>query len=308
LSEAQVARQRAAAVEKRRPLGRGDNPLVRAVGRLPAKVHTKLLVAFVGTAVLVVAVGLLGLRVLGQSNDRVGGLGALQKRAFAYGKLQSDASHVRLLLAENVGGDFYKINPTGGPVPTGRGATAVAVDQAVANALARIGPATVVDGLGFVPSVEDEGVLRRIRAKSGRLSTVMREIIESDQGAASVEDPLPLRHRAERLAIDLNQLATELANATTAKTDAVIARNASSYASSRNLFIGVASGAIVLALLLGFVLSWSLIGPNRADRLAIGCDRLRRLLRTRRRFQPRRAGRARRQREPDERRAQAPLQ
>jgi signal transduction histidine kinase len=261
LSEAQAAQERAAAVEKRRPLGRGDNPLVRAVGRLPAKVHTKLLVAFVGTAVLVVAVGLLGLRVLGQSNDRVGGLGALQKRAFAYGKLQSDASHVRLLLAENVGSDFYKVNPTGGTVPTGRGATAVAVDQAVANALARIGPATLVDSLGFVPSAEDEGVLRRIRLKSGQLSTVMQEIIESDRGVALVGDPLALRNRAEHLAIDLNQLATVLANATTAKTDDLIAQNASSYASSRNLFIGVAAGAIVLALLLGFVLSWSLIGP-----------------------------------------------
>ena len=41
----------------------------------------------------------------------------------------------------------------------------------------------------------------------------------------------------------------------------MIAQNASAYTSSRNLFIGVAAGAIVLALLLGFVLSWSLIGP-----------------------------------------------
>jgi signal transduction histidine kinase len=269
VSEARPAQQRAAAVEKRRPLSRGDNPVVRAVGRVPAKVHTKLLVAFVGTAVLVVAVGLLGLRVLGQSNDRVGRLGALQKRAAAYGKLQSDASHVRLLLAENVAPDFYKVNPPAGPVRTGRGPSAVAVDQAVANALARIGPATAVDSLGFVPSAEDEGFLRRIRAKSGRLKTVMREVIKSDLGAAAVGDPLPLvlgnhearRHSAEQLAVDLNQLATELANATTAKTDAVIAKNASSYASSRNLFIGVAAGAIVLALLLGFVLSWSLIAP-----------------------------------------------
>src|SRR4029453_8550574 len=59
----------------------------------------------------------------------------------------------------------------------------------------------------------------------------------------------------------LNQLATVLANRTTAKTDDLIAQNASAYASSRNLFIGVAAGAIALALLLGFVLSWSLIGP-----------------------------------------------
>jgi signal transduction histidine kinase len=217
------------------------------------------LIAFVGTAVLLVAVGVFGLRVFGHSNDRVARLGELQKRAFAYGKLQSDTSHVRLLLAENVAPDFYKVNPGG--LPTRRGASAVEVDQAVANALARIGPATLVDSLGFVPPIEDSGVLRRIRLTSGRLSEVVREIIDSNGGERPGEGPPPIRHRAERLAIALNQLATVLANDTTAKTDDLIAQNASSYASSRNLFIGVAAGAIVLALLLGFVLSWSLIGP-----------------------------------------------
>ncbi len=70
-----------------------------------------------------------------------------------------------------------------------------------------------------------------------------------------------LRVRAELLAIDLNQHATELANATRARSAALIAQNASAYKSSRNLFIGAAAGTIVLALMLGFVLSWSLIGP-----------------------------------------------
>ncbi len=256
----QAAQERGGAVVgKRRSLAPADNPLVRAVGRLPAKVHTKLLVAFVGTAVLVVTVGVLGLRVLGQSNDRVERLGALQERAFAYGKLQSDTSHVRLLLAENVAEGFYEVNPGGF---SGRSATSrLAVDQAVTNALARIGPATVADGLGFVPPAEDSGVLRRIRANSSRLSTVMGAIVESNKRGAQVENAVALRNRAELLAVDLNQLATELANATTAKTDALIAQNVSSYAGSRNLVIGVAAAAIVLGLLLGFVLSWSLIGP-----------------------------------------------
>ena len=80
---------------RRRLLSPADNPLVRAVGRLPAGVHAKLLVAFVGTALLVVVLGVLGLRLLGQSNERVETLGTLQQRAFAYGKLQSDALHVR---------------------------------------------------------------------------------------------------------------------------------------------------------------------------------------------------------------------
>jgi signal transduction histidine kinase len=65
----------------------------------------------------------------------------------------------------------------------------------------------------------------------------------------------------ERLANDVYQHAAELANRTTAQIEDLIARNASSFRSSRNLFIGVAVAAFVLALLLGFVLSWSVIGP-----------------------------------------------
>ena len=111
VSDAEAAKPLKATVNERRPLSRGDNPLVRAVGGLPAKVHTKLLIAFVGTALLLVAVGVLGLRVLAQSNDRIGTLGALQEQTFAYGKLQSDTTNVRLLLAENVDRAFFKLWP-----------------------------------------------------------------------------------------------------------------------------------------------------------------------------------------------------
>jgi signal transduction histidine kinase len=117
-----------------------------------------------------------------------------------------------------------------------------------------------------VPPAEDERVLGRIRARSERLSTVIHKIVKSDYQRASAAEQTALRTRAEQLSVELNQLATELANETTAKTDDLIAQNASANANSRNLFIGVAAGAIVLALLLGFVLSWSLIGPiHRID-------------------------------------------
>jgi signal transduction histidine kinase len=250
-----LQQERAAEQTKRRLLSSADNPLVRAVVRLPAGVHVKLLVAFVGTALLVVGIGLLGLRLLGQSNERVVTLGTLQERAFAYGKLRSDALHVRLLLSENVAGDFHK--SLGAEGLTAGGAGALAVDQAIASAVAEIPPSTFPDVLLFVPPPEDESFLRRIRARAGQLSEVMQKIIRPAPGDVRA----PLRTRAERLAVQLNQLATELANATGARTDALIAQNASAYTSSRNLFVGVAAGAIVLALLLGFVLSWSLIGP-----------------------------------------------
>jgi signal transduction histidine kinase len=233
-----------------------DNAFVRTVGRIPTKVHIKLLIAFLGTAVLVVAIGVLGLRVLAQSNDRVVALGALQERAAAYSELQSDTRHIRLLLAENPGRDFFEVWPIGSPRRP-----AVAVDRAVLSALARLGPATLPDGLGFVPPAEDERVLGNVRLTSDRLATEMRELVRSNRPAAPGEARLPRRHRVEQLSVDLNQLATELANRTTATSEALIGENASSYTSQRNLFIGVAAGAIAAALLLGYVLSWSLIGP-----------------------------------------------
>ena len=153
---------------KPRPLSLGDNAVARAVGRLPATLHVKLLIAFVGTAVLVAAVGLLGLRVLGESNDRAERLGALQKRAFSYGRLQSDAYHVRLLQAESVDRAFYTVWP--GALPTVGRASAIAMDGAVLNAIARIGPSTLPDRLGFVPPAEDGATSESLGRSAGRAS------------------------------------------------------------------------------------------------------------------------------------------
>ena len=246
-----------AGVTTRRLLSPADNPLVRAIGRIPAGVHAKLLVAFAGIALLVVVLGALGLRLLGQSNERVETLGGLEQRAFAYGKLQSDVRYVRTLWAQNVGGDYYTVFPdlnkedfsADGPV----------IDRLIKSAVAQIPASTFPDNLGFRPPPEDEIFLKRIRATGGKLSGVMREIVEID--AVAPKRATSLSSRAELLTIDLDQHATELANTTRKRANALIAENASAYTSSRNLLIGAAAGTIVLALLLGFVLSWSLIGP-----------------------------------------------
>jgi signal transduction histidine kinase len=218
-----------------------------------------MLIAFVGTAVLVVAVGLFGVRVLAQSNDRVGRLGALQVRANAFAKMESDTRNIRLLLNQNPGSEFYKQNPE--LLLRGRARDEVAIDQAVRNALLRLGPDTQVESLGFVPDPAERPVLHQIRATTTRLTLVMERIIEAGIGGGPDERQRELRNQANELATRLYQAAGELAFATRVATEDEIAQNASSYASQRNLFIGVATGAIVLALLLGFVLSWSVIGP-----------------------------------------------
>ena len=81
----------------------------------------KLLVAFVGTALLVVAVAMLGLRLLGQSNERMATLGQFEERASAYGRLRSDAQpQLGSSSQENVNDDFYKVL-TEGRLPGSRG-------------------------------------------------------------------------------------------------------------------------------------------------------------------------------------------
>src|SRR5205807_1935267 len=43
--------------------------------------------------------------------------------------------------------------------------------------------------------------------------------------------------------------------------NALVVQNRQASSNSQRVFVGVAGGSIVLALLLGFILSWSLIGP-----------------------------------------------
>jgi signal transduction histidine kinase len=253
-----------AATEGRRRI----DSLVRAVARLPVTVRTKLLIAFVGTSLLLVAVGLLGQLVLGQSNDRVASIRALQERAVEYGRLKAAAEYLRDLLAQNVGDDFHEVWPDAAP-PGIRGRYSLAVDLSAVDAAVRVGSSTASDRLGFTPPPEDRDVLDRIELNADLLSRLLEnELIPLYDGPtiaiddeATIEEMLPIRARAERVASDLATDAAELANGTREEIQDLIERNASSFASSRALFIGVAAGALVLALLLGLVLSWSLIGP-----------------------------------------------
>jgi signal transduction histidine kinase len=261
--------------EGRRRVG---DPFVRGVARLPANVRTKLLIAFVGTALLLVAVGLLGQRVLGQSNDRVASVGPLQERAVQYSQLQAEAEHLRGVLSANVAKEF-SIGWKDSALPQIRGTYSLAVDLFAVDAADRIGARTAADQLLFTPPPEDREILDGIKNTAEKLSTLLLEEVipvYGDRATISNEDRdlreemLPLRADAEQLATDLHQRAADLADGTRAEVEELIARNASSFASSRALFIGVAAGAIVLALLLGFVLSWSVIGPiqNIDTRLA----------------------------------------
>ena len=258
----------------RRLFGRVVDPLVRVVGRVPASVHTKLLVAFAGTVALLVVLGVLGLGVIGDSNARILTLGELQLRATSYRQLQAGVAEIQQVLNLRAGTD------PNGPSYFSSADGRFITDQLIESLLGAQVTATDPARLGFTPPAEDQGTLDQIAQDYLQLSDVMTQITDIDRptglvpapyGYAPPKDPVAAaseslqlaQEDAEPLAADLNSLADQLRLDAQAATDTLIEVNRNSLATSLNLFIAFALGSIVLALLLGYILSWSIVGPIR---------------------------------------------
>jgi signal transduction histidine kinase len=244
------------------PQPRPLSPLVRAIGGAPVKVRTKLLVAFAAIAALLVVVAVLGLRVLGQSNSRVESLGTLQLRAATYQSLQTQAQELRQLLAirvaEDPGLNRYLSRSSADVI---RGRAWVLADKTITAAVSQLGPATSVSGLGFVPPADDRTLIDRIRSDYRRFKAALAKISAADRTGGKRSQNQRLLTDAITVDNDLSVVTDRLATRTRGQTDALIAQNSDSYASSRDLFIGVGAASILLAALLGFVLSSSLVRP-----------------------------------------------
>jgi signal transduction histidine kinase len=234
--------------------------VVRAVGGAPVRVRTKLLIAFAASAALLVVVAVLGLRVLGQSNARVESLGKLQQRASAYQSLQSQAQQLRQLLAIRVG-EARGLNTYVSGGPTIRGPAWVLADKLLTAAVSPLGQATDPGGLGFRPSPADRGSINRVKSDYRAFSAALRRITAADRAGGRSARSQRFLTRAIDVDNDLSFVTDQLATRARAQTDSLIAQNRSSYASSRDLFIGVGVASIALAVILGFVLSSSLVGP-----------------------------------------------
>ena len=261
-------------------LSRLVDPLVRAVGRIPARVYLKLLVAFSSTVVLLVVVGLLGLGVLRESNDRIVTLGILQQRAAAYRELQGDASQIKQLLglrngAYALGGaltasdDPFWGNTTGTQFPIEQiGSIDATITSTLASStLSHLAPSIEAAGLGFTPPVDQQGTLTRIGQDASQIAQVMVEITKDDKSVWAGGGPTLGMHlqvtQVEPLLNDIVTLTAGLATTTQDATEALVALNRDAFAVSQTLFITVAVVSSILVLLLGYVLSLSLVRPIR---------------------------------------------
>ena len=242
-------------------LGRMKGRLVRLVARAPATVRTKLLIAFLAIAALLVLVGVLGLQVLGQANARVERLGALQLRSSTYRELEAHAADLQQTLTVRAAGTSDLTTYTGGKTVHG-GQVWTLADRQVANTLSQIELATTEQLFGFVPPPAEERVLSRIRADYRAIDRALGRIIKLDgSGVTGYKVAQPYVGTARATGDDLWVRAQNLAFRTSAETQALVTANRGAYTSSRDLFIAVSTASVALALALGLVLSWSLIGP-----------------------------------------------
>ena len=236
-------------------LSPSDNPLVRAVGRVPLPIQAKFLVPSVATVLLLVILGVLGLRVIGESNDRVVALGELQQRGTTYRELQAESIEISGLLNDaqmSPGTCFDEFDC----IRRSNGLTV-----RLASVLSSRGKADDPASLGFVPPDDEKAMLAQIARDYVRLEDVVGRVI----AAGDYRENTSVRafQDAEPLAAEIKELADSLVVTTLDRATTLIGENQTAFVDSQGLFITVAAVSVFLALLLGYLLSGSIVGPVR---------------------------------------------
>ena len=220
------------------------NWLPRLAARIPASIQTKLLVAFLAIAVLLVGgVGAASVIVLARINERAVDLVKLQRKIAAYRQIQHNTTL-----------QLYSV------------ATAMLVQdertfEATLRQLSQFG--YDLDRLQFVAQDEIE-LLGRVRTDYEAFIAVVGEMVELVRAGKMREGVKLQFERATPLADRLERLTNELVNK--AESDMVehIDDGQAEYRRSRDLIVAIAIASVLLALALGHTISWSIIRPLRS--------------------------------------------
>jgi signal transduction histidine kinase/HAMP domain-containing protein len=214
--------------------------LVGWVARLPARVQTKLLVAFLSIVGLLIVLGAVGLQVLSGVNDQTNELIKLQRRIAAYRQVQHDTTN-----------QLYSIST----------ALLLQDDRMLDAALRQLSQFGYdLDRMEFV-AVSEVEVLGQVRLEYDRFTagvTHVAELIRADRTEEArkiqLDEIMPSADRLERLT-------NQLVNMAEADMVAAIEVTEGAHGTSRLVVVSFAVGSILLALGLGYIISWSLIEP-----------------------------------------------
>jgi signal transduction histidine kinase/DNA-binding NarL/FixJ family response regulator len=228
--------------------------LAGLVSRVPARVQVKLLAAFLAIEVLLIVMGAVGLQVLSGVNQRTDELIRLQRKIEAYRQVQHDTTNQlyslsSVLLSSNeltLSSTLRQLNQLG----------------------------YNVDRLQFVAKDEVE-LLDRFRQEYERFTDVVTQIVGLIRSGSAAEARELQAAEAAPLADRLERLTNQLVNKAEADMVTGIEASNQAYVTSRWAVVGFALGSSVLALILGYAISESLIGPvteieGRLSRIAVG--------------------------------------
>ncbi|PBB96184.1 hypothetical protein CK224_21540 [Mesorhizobium sp. WSM3862] len=230
------------------------NWLVGWVARLPARVQTKLLSAFLSIVGLLIVLGAVGLQVLSGVNDQTNELIKLQRRIAAYRQVQHDTTT-----------QLYGIST----------ALLLQDNRMLDTALRQLNQFGYdLERMEFVAKAEVE-VLGQVRQEYEKLTAGVTHVAElvragrtEEARKVQLDEIIPSADRLERLT-------NQLVNMAEADMVAAIETTEGAYGTSRLIVVSFAVGSILLALGLGYIISWSLIEPvkkieTRLSQIAAG--------------------------------------
>ena len=219
-----------------RPMGR----LVGLVSRAPARVQVKLLAAFLAIVALLIMLGAVGLQVLSRVNHRTDELIGLQRKIEAYRQVQHDTT-----------AQLYSVSS----------ALLAANEVTLSTALRQLNQFGYnVDRLQFVAKDEVD-LLRRFRQDYEQFTAIVTDAVELIRAGRVAEARELQSAQAAPLADRLERITNQLVNRAEADMVSGIEASDQAYAASQWIVVGFGLGSILLALVLGYVISWSLIGP-----------------------------------------------
>ena len=207
---------------------------------MPARVQAKLLAAFLAIAMLLIMMGAVGLQLLSGVNQRTEELIKLQRKIEAYRQVQHDTTT-----------QLYSVSS----------ALLASDDATLLSTLRQLNQFGYdVDRLQFVAKDEVE-LLGQFRQDYDRFVEIVTQVVELIRARRAAEARELQATKATPLADRLERLTNQLVNKAEADMVAGIEASKQAYENSRYVVIGFAVGSILLALVLGYAISWSLVGP-----------------------------------------------
>ncbi|MBY3033596.1 GAF domain-containing protein [Rhizobium leguminosarum] len=214
--------------------------LIDWVAQLPFGVQTKLLIAFLSIVGMLIVLGTVGLQVLSGVNAQTTELIRLQRKIAAYRQVQHDTTN-----------QLYSIST----------ALLLQDDGMLDTASRQLNQFGYdLDRMEFVAASEKQ-VLAQVRQEYNQLTAEVTHVVEfiragrtDEARRMQLDEIIPSADRLERLT-------NQLVNIAEADMVAAIKATEGVYGTSRLIVVSFAVGSILLALGLGYVISWSLIEP-----------------------------------------------